>query len=76
MSVSNVLVRGRNPVALGLRLFPLGGAPTDVRIDDFVPRDSADLLRSGIAPPVRTRNPAVGDAEVQRMPFLVAHGRR
>lgn len=76
VSVSNVLVRGRNPVALGLRLFPPGRAPVDVRIDDFVPRDGVDLLRPGIALPVRTRTPAGADAEVRWMPFLIAHGRR
>jgi hypothetical protein len=75
-NVGTVLVRGRNPVALGLRLLPLDGAPVDVRIDDFVPRDGADLLRPGIALPVRTRTPAGADAEVRWMPFLIAHGRR
>lgn len=74
--VGNGLVRGRTPVALGLRLLPPGGAPVDVRIDDFVPRDGADLLRPGIALPVRTRTPTGADAEVRWIPFLIAHGRR
>jgi len=76
VSVSNVLVRGRNPVALGLRLFPPGAAPVDVRIDDYVPRDGVDLLRPGIALPVRTRTPTGTDAEVRWIPFLIAHARR
>ncbi|HMJ78694.1 MAG TPA: hypothetical protein VK507_22110 [Iamia sp.] len=76
VSISTVLVRGRNPVALGLRLFPPGGAPVDVRIDDFVPRDAVDLLRPGIALPVRTRTPSGVDAEVRWIPFLIAHARR